>query len=112
MNRFFDTAVGKSLKTLLWIIAAYVLVFISTSLTHYHWPVSLAQAGVPGIVNWLLYTANVFVDKEIPNTKNSTPMQLVPLNPTDAVADIVQAAEEKAATTPQETPVAQSPTVQ
>lgn len=71
MNKFLNTAVGKSIQTLVWIVVAYALVFVTTWLANYKWPIALSLLGVPGIVNWLLYTVKVFVDKEIPNFPGS-----------------------------------------
>jgi hypothetical protein len=74
MNAFEKTALGKTIKTTLWIILAYALTTGTTYLTNYHWKASLVALGVPSIVNALLFAVTQFADKTIPNFPNSTPL--------------------------------------
>ena len=79
MNKFFDTAIGKSVETALWIVGAYALALVTAWLASFHWSASWLALGLPGVVNWLLYTAKVVVDKEIPNLPSSPALKLVPV---------------------------------
>ena len=103
VNKFFDTAVGKSVETLLWTLAAYGITVAVALLAKYHWSPELVAIGVPGLLNWVLYTAKVIVDKEVPTLPSSQPMMLVPkatqqapvqpvtLQPVDLPADAIDA---------------------
>lgn len=81
MNNFSTTALGKSVKTGLWIVAAYLIAYATAYFAKYHWSASWAALGVPGLVNWLLYTLSVVADKSIPNLPSSQPIQIVPVSP-------------------------------
>lgn len=86
MNKFFDTAIGKSLVTLLWILGSFTLTYVAAFISGYHWTASwMAIAAVP-LVNWLVYTAKLFADKEVPNTVNSVRMVAVPVANAQATA--------------------------
>ena len=81
MVKFFDTALGKSTKTLLWVVLSYTLAIAIPALTNYHYPTSVAVLGIPGVVLFVLQTLNVFVDKQIPNLPSSPVKMLVELPP-------------------------------
>lgn len=65
--KFFDSAVGKSVQTLLWTLAAFLITAIGIKLADIHYSAQLLALGVPGLINWLLYTAKVFADGRVPN---------------------------------------------
>lgn len=90
INRFSKTAVGKSIQTLLWTVAAYGITIGGAALAKVHWSDQMLALGVPGLINLLLYTIKVFTDKEVPNFPNSTPMQLVPVNTTVTETTVVK----------------------
>lgn len=79
MNKFFETAIGKSTQTFLWTLASYTIVIGMADLSQVHWSSKLIVLGAPGLVNWTLYTAKVLIDKEVPNLPSSTRMELVPV---------------------------------
>lgn len=89
LNKFFDTAIGKSFQTLLWTAAAYALVVIGAKVANVQWSDQMLALGAPGIVNWILYTAKVVIDKEVPNMPNSQPMMLVPKTNTATTTTVV-----------------------
>lgn len=65
--KFFDSAIGKSVQTLLWTLAAYLLTIVGARLANIQLNAQLIALGVPGLLNWILYTAKVFVDTKVPN---------------------------------------------
>ena len=65
--RFFDSAVGKSVQTLLWTLAAFLLTILGVKLGNFHFNAAFITLGIPGFLNWILYTAKVFADGKIPN---------------------------------------------
>lgn len=69
--KFFDSALGKSFQTLLWTVGAYVLTIVGARLANIHLDARLVALGVPGLLNWLLYTAKVFIDGKVPNLPSS-----------------------------------------
>lgn len=78
INKFFDTAIGKSVQTFLWTFAAYGITILTAYLAGVQWSDQFVALGIPGIINWILYSAKVFIDKEVPNLPSSQPMMLVP----------------------------------
>ncbi len=92
INKFFDTAVGKSLQTFLWTLGAYGLTIVVALIAKVHWNDQMIALGVPGLVNWLLYSAKVVIDKEVPTLPSSQPMMLVPKNNTVTTTTVVQPA--------------------
>lgn len=85
MNNFFDTAIGKSVQTFLWTLASYIISLLLVDLANVHWSAKYAALGIPGLINLVLYTAKVFLDKEVPNFSSSVPVRVVPI-PSPALA--------------------------
>jgi hypothetical protein len=71
------TAIGKSIKTTVWILAAYAVTIVTAAVARYHWPVSDVTLGIPGIVNILLFALSQFFDRTVPNFPGSTPVAVV-----------------------------------
>jgi hypothetical protein len=65
------TAIGKTVKTGLWIVSGYIVTTLIAKLAGYHWSASLTALGVPSIVNLVLYSMSQFFDSAIPNFKTS-----------------------------------------
>jgi hypothetical protein len=65
--KFFDSSLGKSFQTLLWTVGAYVLTVGGARIANIHLDARLVALGVPGLLNWLLYTAKVFLDGRVQN---------------------------------------------
>ncbi len=92
INKFFDTAVGKSLQTFLWTLGAYGITIVVALIAKVHWSDQMIALGVPGLVNWILYSAKVVIDKEVPTLPSSQPMMLIPKNNTVSTTTVVQPA--------------------
>lgn len=88
-NKFFHTAIGKSVQTLLWTAGAYFLTLAVGFVAQVHWNAHLVLLGVPGLVNWLLYSAKVIVDPLVPNFVSSTPLVGVPAAPSTTTTTTV-----------------------
>lgn len=65
---FFDSAIGKSLQTLLWTVGAYLAAILVSKVAGWHYNPQLTALGLPGLINWVAYTVKVFADSHIPNT--------------------------------------------
>lgn len=76
-NKFFDTALGKSVQTFLWTVASYGAAIGVADLSNVHWSSKAVALGLPGLINYVAYTIKVFLDKEVPNFPSSMPKQLV-----------------------------------
>lgn len=88
-NKFFHTALGKSVQTLLWTAGAYALTLLIGAVANYHWDARLTLLGVPGLVNWILYSAKVLIDPLVPNFPSSTPLVAIPKVPTQTTTTVV-----------------------
>lgn len=65
--KFFDSAVGKSFKTLLWTAGAYGVTVFGAWVANIHLDARLISLGVPGLLNWLVYTLTVFTSGNVQN---------------------------------------------
>lgn len=106
MNKFFDTAFGKTVKTFFWVVLAYALTLGTAAIAGYHWSTSLIALGIPGLVNILLYMAKVFVDKAVPNFPGSTPVTVIPT--ATLAGPLLAALQANPANIPSATPAAES----
>ena len=77
MNRFFDTAIGKTVKVALWLGGSY----LASYLVHFvgHHTFTGIYTILPGIINVAAYGFNTIKDVEVPNLPSSPLMQVVPL---------------------------------
>jgi hypothetical protein len=82
LNKFFDTAIGKSVQTLLWTLGSYITALALADLGSVHWSDRAVALGLPGLINLVVYSIKVFADKEVPNLPSSVPMQIIPADQT------------------------------
>jgi hypothetical protein len=77
MTRFFDTAIGKTVKVALWLGGSY----LASYLVHFvgHHTFTGIYTILPGIINIAAYGFNTIKDVEVPNLPSSPLMQVVPL---------------------------------
>ena len=79
LNKFSNTAIGKNFKTFLWITGSYLVAWLGAWASKHTF--TGAWVVVPGLVNFVAYSWSTFSNPTIPNTKSSTPMTVVPVNP-------------------------------
>lgn len=84
MNRFFDTAVGKTVKVALWLGGSYLASWLISFVGSHHF--TGVYTILPGIINIAAYGFNTIKNVEVPNLPSSPLMQVVPLVE-DAIAE-------------------------
>ena len=62
--KFWDSAIGKTIKTGLWIAGSALLALAAHAVLGLHW---VAVAGLAPALNFVIYGLNVFINNNIPN---------------------------------------------
>lgn len=69
--KFFDSALGQSVEVLLWTAGAFLLTVLGGWLAKVHFNDGLVALGVPGLLNWIIYSLRVIADSKVPNLPKS-----------------------------------------